>query len=203
MGTQESKGRVLVVDDEAMLVENLAAAARDEGYEADAASNGREALELLQKNRYELIVTDLKMPQLDGAALMDRVATMGNPPQIIAITGYASLEAAVDCLRKGASDFLVKPFEVEDFLESVRKVMSRASTPVYREPDWQEVEERYGLTRRQLEVLNAFYRTGKSNRELADELFLSPHTVKSHLKASFEKIGVSNRAQLLRTLHEM
>jgi DNA-binding NarL/FixJ family response regulator len=199
----DNRRRLLIVDDEAMLLSNLKDAANDEGYDADCAADGLVALSLLEKNRYDLVVTDMRMPNVDGLGLMGRLREMTPPPSVIAITGYASLETAVECLRNGAADFLVKPFEVSDFLESVRKVMARSAAPVHRDPDWDAVEKRYGLTSRQGEVLKAFYRTGKSNRDLADDLFLSPHTVKSHLKASFEKIGVTSRAQLLKALREL
>ena len=195
----EDKGRVLIVDDEAMLLDNLARAAREEGYRVDVASNGKAAWALLADQRFDLVVTDLRMPEMDGPALMDRISELPTPPRVIAITGYASLESAVDCLRKGATDFLVKPFEVEEFLESLRKAISQVDT-VFRDPDWDEVAERYGLTRRQVAVLRAFYSTGKTNRQIAEDLFLSPHTVKSHIRASFDKLGVTSRAQLLRAL---
>lgn len=203
MDSGVKKVKILVVDDEAMVAEILARYARAEGYEADCAINGMDAWLKLGAERYDVVVTDLKMPELDGPELMARVSHLNPVPQIIAITGHASLEAAVDCMRKGAADFLVKPFEVPDFLESLRKVVARSQAPGNREPDWAAVEERYGITHRQCEVLAAFYRTGKSNRELADELFLSPHTVKSHLKASFDKIGVASRSQLLRALQDL
>ena len=200
MDTAKKKARILIVDDEAMVAEILARYARNDGYEADCAVNGFDAWEKLSNDHYDVVVTDLKMPHMDGPELMARISMLNPPPLLIAITGHASMEAAVDCLRKGAADFLIKPFEVPDFLESLRKVLSRSTNVIYRDPDWNAVEVHYGLTHRQTEVLAAFYRTGKSNKELADELFLSPHTVKSHLRVAFDKIGASSRAQLLRVL---
>lgn len=201
MQTYRTKPRILVVDDETMVAQMLARHAIGEGYDAECAANGEDAWAKLGADHYDVVVTDLKMPEVDGPELMVRIGGLPDPPKLIAITGYASLEVAVDCLRKGAADFLVKPFDVNDFSESLKKVLSRTSTPVFRDPEWDDVEVRYCLTRRQREVLAAFYRTGKSNRELADELYLSPHTVKSHLRVAFEKIGVDNRAQLIRALH--
>ncbi len=193
--------KILIADDEALLLESLAKAARKDGHQVETAADGEDAWKLLQASRFDLVVTDLRMPNLDGHAVMARIASLHPTPLIIAITGYASLEAAVDCLRKGAADFLVKPFEVEDFLEALNRVLSCRPT-AHPDPDWQEVASRYDLTGRQLEVLQAFYRTGKSNKELADNLFLSQHTVKSHIKAAFDKMGVSNRVQLLKVLRE-
>jgi DNA-binding NarL/FixJ family response regulator len=198
-----SLGKILIVDDEAMLAESLTLAARAEGFEAESAANGEIAWQMLQSSRYDLVATDLRMPNMDGPKLMDKLASVTPSPMLIVITGYASLEAAVDCLRKGAADFLEKPFEVEEFLEAVRKVMGRAGKSTFHEPDWSEVGTLFSLTKRQCEVLRALYHTGKSNKELADDLFLSTNTVKSHLQAAFDKIGVSSRAQLLRKLREL
>jgi DNA-binding NarL/FixJ family response regulator len=198
-----SLGKILIVDDEAMLVESLTQAALAEGYEAESAPDGELAWEKLQSSRFDLVATDLRMPKVDGPTLMSRISELTPSPMLIVMTGYASLEAAVDCLRKGAADFLEKPFEVEDFLEAVRKVMGRAGKSVFYEPDWDKVCTQHNLTKRQCEVLRALFLTGKSNRELADDLFLSTNTVKSHLQAAFDKLGVSSRGQLLRKLREL
>jgi len=106
----------------------------------------------------------------------------------------------VECLRKGATDFLVKPFPVEEFLGSLERALNRGAPPGNGSPAWESVADRYGLTRKETRVLEAFYASGRTNRELAQELSLSPHTVKSHLKAAFVKLGVSSRTQLLQLL---
>jgi len=192
--------RILIAEDEEALRESLARAARASGYHADTARDGAQAWERLRQGHYDVVVTDLRMPRVDGPALMGRMREAGLGGRVIVITGHASLEVAVDCLRKGAVDFLVKPFEVEAFLGSVENALPRAAPPDRDEPDWEEVAGRYRLTRRQAVVLQAFYATGKTNRDLAEDLCLSPHTVKSHLKAAFLKVGVTSRAQLLRSL---
>jgi FixJ family two-component response regulator len=140
---------------------------------------------------------------MGGSELLGRIEQARLPVRVIVITGYATLEAAVDCLRKGAVDFLVKPFDMEAFKASVSKALARSALGGPRgEPDWGAVALHYGLTKRQAEVLRAFYTTGKSNRELSKELCLSHHTVKSHLKAAFAKLAVASRAQLLRKLQD-
>ncbi len=194
------KGRILVVDDELMLARVLAGYAERLGCEADSASDGSMALLMASQKHYDVVVTDLNMPNLNGHELMAALGRLPGAPRVIVITGHATLDAAIECLRRGASDFLVKPFETEEFLESLSKALARGISSEFKEPDWESVEEKYSLTRRQMEILTAFYRTGKSNQDLADELFLSPHTVKSHLRAAFDKLGVDNRAQLIRVL---
>ncbi len=194
--------RILIADDETLLVANLTRAARKAGYHADGAPDGREAWRLLGNNHYDLLVTDLKMPGMDGHKLMELVTKASPATGIIAITGYATLDAAIKCLRKGASDFLIKPFEEADFLAAVGKALSKSPYDTRVMPDWSQTQSRFGLTKRQREVLEAFYTTGKTNQELAEDLFLSLHTVKSHLKAAFEKVGVRSRAQLMLRLQQ-
>jgi len=195
--------RILIVDDEEALLESLARAARARGYEAQTARGGGEAWDLLRREEFDVVVTDLRMPGVDGPELMGRILSQGLSARVVVITGFATLEAAVDCLRKGAVDFLVKPFEVETFLRSVEKALARPNGRLPAEPDWAGVAKRYRLTRRQKEILQAICTTGKTARELAEELCLSPHTVKSHLKAAYFKMGVSTRTHLLQRLHQV
>lgn len=192
--------RLLVVDDEEPLLLSLAAATRARGIETAVASSGAEALEKIADERYDVVVTDLRMPGLDGLELLRRMREAGLDTRVVIITGYATLEAAVDGLRLGAVDFLVKPFTVEEFLASVERALNGVGVQTPRRRTWDEVEEIYRLTHRQRIILQAFHATGKTNRELAESLCLSTHTVKSHLKAAFQKLKVSSRAQLLQAL---
>ncbi len=197
---EKTAPRILIVDDEGPLRSNLSRAARRHGYDAHTASDGNEAWRVLETAAFDLVVTDLRMPGMGGPELLGRIAEGGIPTPVVVITGYASLGAAVDCLRKGAVDFLVKPFEVETFLDSLDKALAKRRPGGWARPDWEAVAKQYGLTRRQREVLEAFYETGLSNRALAERLCLSAHTVKSHLKAAFSKLGVATRAQVLQRL---
>lgn len=187
--------RILIVDDEESLLDTLARASRLMGYRVDTASSGAEAWQRLGTNVYDVVVTDLRMPGMGGRDLMDRIARRGVRTRVVVITGYATLQAAIDCLRKGAVDFLPKPFEVETFLERLEEALAKPlpSAP----PPWDELARRHGLTDREREVLEALYRTGLGNRALAEYLCVSPHTIKSHLRSAFRKLGVANRTQFL------
>lgn len=197
-----TSARLLLADDEAPLLESLASAARSRGWSADAARDGQEALEMARQASYDLVVTDLRMPRLEGTELIAALLDAGIGTRVIVVTGYATLEAAVDCLRKGAMDFLIKPFAVEDFLRSAEKALARALPGGRETYDWDGAQRHFGLTRRQRDVLEAFYATGRSPSELAVDLCLSTHTVRSHLKTAYVKLGVSTRAQLLRALRD-
>lgn len=194
--------KILVVDDEVMLARYLAGVAESLGCEAAYAAGGTAALEAVNGEPYDLIVTDINMEDMDGLTLMERLSEFKPAPGVVVITGFANVGVAIACLKKGALDFLVKPFGDEEFKESLTKALARGRAGGFGEPDWEEVESRYGLSRRQREILTVFYRTGKSNVDLAEDLFLSPHTVKSHLRAALEKLGAQNRAQLISILRK-
>jgi FixJ family two-component response regulator len=194
--------KVLLVDDESALLEKLAQGARRAGYKTSTALSGEAAWERLGEERFDILVTDLRMPGMDGPSLMARLPELNRAaPRVIVITGYATLETAVECLRKGAADFLKKPFAMGEFLLALERV-SRRPLAAHPEPDWEKVSQRYSLTHREVEILKAFFITGKSNRELAENLFVSYHTVKSHLKSSFMKMNVDSRSRLMSLLRD-
>ena len=196
--------RVLLVDDERHLLRSLAAAVAARGHEVKTASNGEKALKLVREHHFDLVVTDLKMPGLDGSSLITRLLEDGFGAPVVVMTGFATLEAAIDCLRKGAVDFLTKPFDMETLQKSVDKALARAaSAPLpQQEVAWDALQQKFELTRRQVLLLHTFHATGESNLGIATRLCLSLDTVKSHFSALFNKLGVSNRAQLFRLLSD-
>lgn len=118
--------RLLVVDDEAsireMLMETLSHAGN---YEVDTAGDGREALQKMRASKYDLVVTDLRMPEMDGCRLLDISRHEFPEIPVVVITGYARLETAIDALRLGASNFITKPFRLAEILEVVEKSIRR------------------------------------------------------------------------------
>jgi len=199
---KEQKVSILICDDDVLLLRELKEIAQGAGYNATTAHDGAEALSLMSENTFDLVITDLMMPRIDGPTLMARINELPRtPPKVIAITSYATLDSAVTCLRRGAADFLAKPFTMEEFTETVMRVLS-TEVPLHHSPDWGDIQDKFSLTMRQVEILKAFYLTGKSNAELAEELFVTVHTIKSHLKSAYMKMGVSSRAELLRLLRD-
>ncbi|TNF52976.1 response regulator [bacterium] len=103
-------GNVLVVDDEPVVLKSCERILTSEGYSVKTASNGQDAIDILQKEDYDLVITDLKMPEVDGIDLIKWVR--GSKPQtgMIVITGYPSQETIQDALNLGIVDYLPKPF---------------------------------------------------------------------------------------------
>lgn len=116
---------ILVVDDEPglrfFLVEELESA----GYRLYTAADGREALNFLQQQPVDLVIIDLQMPHLNGLELMAAIETLADPPELIVLTAHASLETSIEAMRHGSSDFLLKPYDVDELLISVERAIAR------------------------------------------------------------------------------
>ncbi len=118
--SQTSPARILVVDDEEGMREFLGILLQKEGYQVETAQSGEEALARLGKDRFELVITDLKMPKMSGIEVLNRIKEKDPDVGVVLITAYASTETAVDAMRGGAFDYLAKPFDVEEMKEVVR-----------------------------------------------------------------------------------
>jgi DNA-binding response OmpR family regulator len=117
--------RILIVDDEASIRFSLQRALERDGYEVWTAEDGYQALRLVQQYVFDLILTDLKMEGVDGTEVMRQARFMSPDTAIIVLTGYATLESAIEALRQGAIDYLVKPCASSDIRSSVEKGLSR------------------------------------------------------------------------------
>ena len=108
-----SMKRILVVDDESLMRDFLQETLRRAGYEADVASNGEKALQRLNENSYEVILSDLKMPGMTGIELLKQVKTEHPDMRFIIMTAYGTVETAVEAMKFGAFDYILKPFSAE------------------------------------------------------------------------------------------
>ncbi|MFQ5657902.1 MAG: sigma-54-dependent transcriptional regulator [Candidatus Methylomirabilales bacterium] len=114
--------KILVVDDEEGMREFLSILLEREGFEVQCAQDGDEALRAVQKSSFDLIISDLKMPAMDGVRLLEGLQEFHAGVPVILITAYASAESAIEAMKLGAYDYLTKPFRVED----IKHVISRA-----------------------------------------------------------------------------
>ena len=117
--------RILVVDDEAAERITLGEVLRLEGYHVTLAASGEQALAVVrQEPMFDLAILDLRLPGMDGLQVLDGIRRISSETIVILITGYGTLETAVQALRKGAYDFLLKPSPVEEVLVAVRRALS-------------------------------------------------------------------------------
>ena len=126
MVDQGQMASVMVVDDEAVARVSLAEILRLEGYQVATAASGEEALSLLNKSGpFDLMVLDLKMPGMDGLEVTESVRLHSPGTVVILLTAFATLETAIQAIRNGAHDYLIKPCPIPDVLESVRKGLAK------------------------------------------------------------------------------
>ncbi|MBF0626589.1 MAG: sigma-54-dependent Fis family transcriptional regulator [Magnetococcales bacterium] len=137
-GKGVNKGNLLIVDDEAIAVRNLAHVMRKEGYKVTTAENGNRAWEILERQPFEVVLTDLRMEGMDGMQLLQRCKARYPETEVILITGFATLESAVEAMRDGAFFYLAKPYR----LEEARKVVSEALTKVHLKRENQLLKEK-------------------------------------------------------------
>ena len=119
--------KIILVDDEPDILELLHGLLKGEGYAVRCALSGVEAVELFKQESADVVVTDIRMPGMDGLEVLRTVKTMDNRVEVIVLTGHASIELAISSLKnEGAFDFLTKPMErLEDFLHTIEKAVAR------------------------------------------------------------------------------
>ena len=115
--------RILVVDDEQKMRHLLSIMLGREGYHVEQAGDGVEALEMIRATPFDMVITDIKMPRMDGLTLLKNIMKMDIPPQVVFITAYATVDSAVEAMRQGAVDYINKPFEEDRILLTVEKTL--------------------------------------------------------------------------------
>jgi DNA-binding NtrC family response regulator len=120
---RENMYRLMVVDDEADICNALQFLLSHEGYSVDIAGSGEEALKRVEKTSYSLVLTDIKMEGMSGVELLERLKSMDQNLPVVVMTAYASVEGAVEAMKKGASDYIVKPFINEEVKLTVRRLL--------------------------------------------------------------------------------
>jgi DNA-binding NarL/FixJ family response regulator len=199
--------RVLVADDQALVragVRMLLQATGDMEVVGEA-EDGAEAVRLAERHLPDVILMDLRMPRVDGLEAIRRVLAARPGARIVVLTTFAEDGNVYAALRAGAVGFLVKDDDPERMVEAVRR--AAAGEQLLAPSVLRRVVERFlaaeeqaapaappGLTERELEVL-ALVGTGLSNAEIAEELHVGVTTVKTHIAAAMEKLGLRNRIQ--------
>lgn len=117
--------KILVIEDDAFFREIFSDILKEEGYQVETASSGKEALALLSTNRYQLIVTDLVLQDISGLDILSRTKQIDAETEVIVVTGYGNMESAIYALKNGARDYLVKPISHDEFKHVVRLSMEQ------------------------------------------------------------------------------
>lgn len=119
--------RILVVDDERSIRFSLKEILQDEGYEVETAEDGHTALEMAGKERYDVIFCDIKMPGMEGTEVLDRLVAEGIEAAIVMISGHGDIGTAVNCIKKGAFDFIQKPLDLNRILITIKNATDKTN----------------------------------------------------------------------------
>lgn len=117
--------RILIVDDEKITLKNLEYVLKKEGYEVTATMSGTNALKLLQEQDFDVVLTDLKMEKVDGIEILERCKRLYPDTEVIMITAYATIPSAVETMKKGACDYIAKPFKLEEVKRIVKEALEK------------------------------------------------------------------------------
>ncbi len=115
--------RILIAEDEKVLRQSLAKLLESEGYEVLQAENGKQAYDLLVEEPVNLVISDIRMPEMDGVQLLGRIAQLASGTPVIMVTAYGTVDNAVEAMRKGAWDYLLKPVQFDDLLIKVKRAL--------------------------------------------------------------------------------
>ena len=130
---KEPKARILAVDDEAIVLDSFRKILVVAGYSIDTVEKGSEALGLIRKHDYDFVFTDLKMPEMDGLEVTKAVKHLRPDIDVIVITGYASIETAVETMKYGAMDYVQKPFTEDELIGFFNKCLIRRNDRLTRQ----------------------------------------------------------------------
>jgi sugar-specific transcriptional regulator TrmB/CheY-like chemotaxis protein len=141
MENKESKAKILLVDDDDSILESLNEILTQEGYETKSAQTGKEAIEACQKDSFDVALIDIKLPDMVGTALLAILKKFNPMLGIIIVTGYPSLETAIESLNSGADGYIVKPFKPFKLLEQIKEQLER-----HQNVKWENLLKKTGLS---------------------------------------------------------
>ncbi len=118
-----NRGKVLVIDDESIVRTSCKRILSPDGYEVRLASNAFEGIKMLEQEQFDLVLTDLKMPDMDGISVLETIKQRWPQTQVIVITGYQTVDTAVKAIKLGAFDYIEKPFTPDALASAVASAM--------------------------------------------------------------------------------
>jgi DNA-binding response OmpR family regulator len=181
MDTTNESAHILVVDDEGAIRYSVSKTLQRVGYNVNEAASGEEALESMKKQRYDVVLTDIRMPGLTGVELLKRIKEQAPDSIVILMTGYASLGTAVEALRLGAHDYLIKPSSSQDIRQSVSRGVERARNLKRRRSLLDAIRNNVSeLTRADVDVVKAALEDG----DFDDEQHFMEHPISETMNSN-------------------
>ena len=195
---KESERHVFVVDDDESVRTSLATLLESDGYSVESFASAAEFLTRAPNVGPACLVLDVRLPGLDGLALQRQLTERGRIEQIVFITGYGNIPMGIQAMKRGAVDFLPKPFEAHALLNAVAQAIARSADSWRERHEVAQVRARIAtLTPREFEVFRLVI-TGLLNKQIAFELGAALRTIKTHRGRVMHKLGVQSVADLVR-----
>jgi DNA-binding NarL/FixJ family response regulator len=194
---------ILLIDDEQVLLEAVGDDLKEGGYVVTTAISGAEGLRSYKMLQHDLVIIDLKMEGMDGLEVSREIKQLNPKTPVMILTGYGSMESAIEALRLHLDDYVLKPVNRDDLFQKIHNCLGKNnnSNPMHPKPTFaQKIKlEEAGLTRREKEVVELAAQ-GYNDDEIAKMLTISAYTVKFHLKRIFKKLGIHKRVELIISL---
>jgi FixJ family two-component response regulator len=189
---------VFVVDDDEAVRDSLRWLLEANGYRVQCFSSAEAFLEAYQPAQIGCLILDVRMTGMSGLELQERLIADGATLPIIFVTGHGDVPMAVSTMKKGAMDFIEKPFDEAELRRLVERMLERARAESTSAQQHRAAAERLGkLTAREQQVLERII-AGRLNKQIADDLGISIKTVEAHRANIMEKLNVNTVADLLR-----
>lgn len=189
-----------VVDDDEAMRDSMTWLLEGEGYKVVCFDSAESFLKARHDQMRGCLVLDVRMPEMSGLELHEKLEFLGSQLPIIFVTGHGDVPMAVSALQRGACDFIEKPFNNEDILSRIRRALELDAELSARRQRVGAISHRLDqLTQREREVMQLVV-AGKLNKQVADELNISMKTVEAHRARVMEKMGVRTLAELVKAV---
>ncbi|MCF7972658.1 MAG: response regulator [Phycisphaerae bacterium] len=194
MTMSNSRPVVVVVDDEGSIRKAVARTLKAMEVHVVLFDSAKACLDYLSDSPCDLLITDIKMPEMDGIALLEEVKSLVPWLPVMMVTGFGDVPLAVKALKMGASDFIEKPLERDSFLVSVRKLLETTNPG--------DALLGKTLTKAECRILQ-FILTGQSSKDIANRFHRSVRTVELHRQHIMQKMGVKNVVELVQRVNAL
>lgn len=189
---------VHIVDDEEPVRNSLAFLLNSVGFAVRTHASAADFLAVASGIRNGCLITDVRMPEIDGVELLRRLNASGAMLPAIVVTGHGDVQMAVEAMKNGAIDFIEKPFSDEVLINSIRRAVDKATSQIDLEAATARTRERLAsLSQREVQVLRGVGQ-GQANKTIAFELGISPRTVEVYRAGLMSKMQARNLAELIR-----
>ena len=196
----KAEQRVYVVDDDEALRDSLVWLLEAEGLAVETFDSGEAFLAAANDDMSGCVVLDVRMPGMSGLELYERLREQGFSLPVLFITGHGDVPMAVSALKKGATDFIEKPFNDKEMLRLIDQCLATERTERYKRRRSVDIQRRVDhLTQREREVLDLII-LGKLNKQIADDLGISIKTVEVHRARVMEKMAAGSLAELVQNV---